>query len=340
MSQVLRDPSIAMTTDITASAAAPVAASEVALVQFERITDARRWDQLLREVDRAHSVQAFGYGAAKNDNGWQVDRQLISIAGRPVAIVQALEKRVLGMRLVTRINRGPMFLTRDTPDYLVIAAYRAIRKRWTGFPFSALLLAPALEDTYENRAMLARAGFRPRGAGGGWGSARLDLTQPIDALFETLEHRWRKAIRAAEKAGVTVRVADTEADHDWMIERHLQNMAEKGFSGHSAEFLNSLRQHSGSDYVLLQAAHEGRPVAGLVMLKFGDTADSIVAWFGEEGRKAKAGNAITWGAIQEMKRRGCTTYDVGGIVSDKGFASFKAGMNGAEYYLAGEYLGL
>lgn len=320
-----------------ASVAAPV--DSAASVAFEAISDAALWQRLLLKADRAHSVQAFGYGEAKAANGWHVDRQVLSIGGRPVALVQALEKRVLGLRLVTRINRGPMFLVPHPPADLIVAVYRAVRRRWAMFPFGVLLLAPALEEGPDNRASLKGAGFLARKAGG-WASARLDLTQPLDALFQSFEHNWRKSIRAAEKAGVTVRVADDEADHEWMIARHLQNMAEKGFSGHGAAFLRALRQHSGADYVLLQAMHEGRPVAGLVMLKFGSVADSIVAWFGDEGRKVKAGNAITWAAIQEMQRRGCTAYDVGGIGSDKGFVSFKSGMNGAEYVLMGEYLGL
>ena len=320
------------------TAALAVVQSHVDLVTFCEVTEAAQWDRLVAQVDRAHSVQAFSYGEAKASRGWHVSRQLISVMGRPVAIVQALERRVLGVRVATRINRGPMFLVADPPDYLSTAVYRALRQRWGRLTAGVLLLAPALLDTQSNREVLTRAGFRPR-RGNGWGSARLDLTQPIDKVFDGFAHNWRKAIRAADKAGVTVRVADAEADHQWMIDRHLENMAQKGFSGHDADFLRALRQHAGADYVLLQAVHEGAPVAGLVMLEFGDVADSIVAWFGDAGRKVKAGNAITWGAIQEMQRRGCRLYDVGGTNSDKGFTSFKNGMNGAPYSLLGEYIG-
>jgi hypothetical protein len=307
-------------------------------VTFTTVRDIGQWEHLLEQADRAHSVQAFGYGEAKASKGWHVSRQLLSLQGRPVAIVQALELRIMGLRLVTRINRGPMFLVSDPADQLVTAVYRAVRNRWGRLPFGLLLLAPALEERPENLAIMARAGLRPR-KGNGWGSARLDLGQPIEEVFQRFDHNWRKSIRASERAGVTVRVAETEADHEWMIERHLQNMAERGFHGHDAKFLRNLRQSSGSNYVLLQAMHEGRPVAGLVMLQFGSVADSIVAWFGDEGRKVKAGNAITWGAIQEMQRRGCRLYDVGGINSNKGFSNFKSGMNGAEYFLLGEYVG-
>jgi hypothetical protein len=306
-------------------------------LSFAAISDASHWAQLLEQADRAHSVQAFGYGEAKASKGWHVSRQLLSIAGRPIAIVQALEKRVLGKRIATRINRGPMFLVAEPPQHTVLAVYRAVRNRWGRLPFGVLLIAPALEDTAENKAILAKVGFRPR-RGNGWGSARLDLAQPIDTVFDSFDHSWRKAIRASVRKGVAVQVADSEADHQWMIERHLQNMAEKGFTGHDGDFLKALRQNCGSDYVLFKAMHDGEPVAGLVILRFGSVADSVVAWFGEAGRKVKAGNAITWGAIQEMQRRGCTQYDVGGINSDKGFASFKSGMNGKEYFLVGEYV--
>ncbi len=312
--------------------------SHAGVVRFEPIDEGQRWEQLLRQVALPHSVQAFGYGEAKSSKGWHVSRQLILIEGQPVAMVQALEKRVLGIRVATRINRGPMFLTADIPDELAITVYKAVRRRWGRILGGLLLLAPGLPDTDASRQVLAAAGFRLRKANG-WASSRLDLTLPAPALFDTFEHNWRKSIRAAAKAGVTVRVADSEDDHQWMIDRHLQNMADKGFVGHDAAFLRALRQHSGEDYVLLQAMHEGVPVAGLVMLKFGTTADSIVAWFGDAGRKVKAGNAITWGAIQEMQRRGCLSYDVGGINSDKGFSSFKSGMNGSRYFLIGEYVG-
>jgi hypothetical protein len=308
-------------------------------VAFDAIDDPDRWNTLLARADRAHSVQAFGYGAAKAENGWSVTRQVLSIDGRPVALVQALEKRVMGLRLVTRINRGPMFLMPEPPAELVIAVYRAIRRRWGLMGLGLLLIAPALEDTPSSRDILRAAGFFAR-KGSGWGSARLDLTQPIEQVFDGFEHRWRKAIRAADKAGVTVRVSDDPADFEWMVARHLDNMSDKGFSGHGADFLNSLKARSGTDCVLLIAEHEGEKVAGLVMLKFGATADSIVAWFGDAGRQVKAGNAITWGAIREMQRLGCVSYDVGGIVADKGFVTFKTGMNGKEYFLAGEFVGL
>lgn len=305
-------------------------------VEFIPVNDPDRWSILLASVDLPHSVQAFGYGEAKVGKGWHVSRGMFAIGGRPVAIVQALEKRFFGLRL-TRINRGPMFFDARPDDDTVVSVYKAIRRRWGRLPFGALSIAPALLDNPESRTLLQRAGFRPR-KGNGWGSARLNLAQDINALFDSFEHNWRKSIRAATKVGVTVSVVDSEADHAWMIERHLTNMAEKGFSGHDETFLRGLRQHSGSDYVLFQAVHEGEPVAGLVILKFGNVADSVVAWFGENGRKCKAGNAITWAAIQEMQRRGCLSYDVGGINSDQGFSAFKSGMNGEQYFLLGEYI--
>lgn len=305
-------------------------------MEFVPVIDPDCWRHLLSRAEFGHSVQAFGYGEAKASNGWQVTRGIFAIGGRPVAIVQALEKRFLGLR-VTRINRGPMFLDPRPSDDTVVNVYKAVRRRWGRLPFGLLLIAPALLDRPANRTLMQQAGFRPR-KGNGWGSARINLDRNIDEVFDSLEHNWRKSIRSAARAGVTVSVVDSEADHAWMIERHLMNMAEKGFLGHDEAFLRSLRQHSGADYILFQAIHEGEPVAGLVILKLGTLADSVVAWFGAEGRKCKAGNAITWAAIQEMQRRGCLSYDVGGINSDKGFSAFKSGMNGVEYFLVGEYI--
>lgn len=304
--------------------------------KFFPITDSAQWQFLLSHAALPHSVQSFAYGEAKHAYGWKPVRLLVQHGGRQVAIVQALEKRFLGFR-VTRINRGPMFLEPNPDPRAVTAVYDALRQRYGRLPFGLLLIAPGLEDGEPSRQLLKTAGFHAR-KGNGWGSSRLDLTEGTDALFATFDRNWQKAIRSSVKANVTIEVADSEADHQWMIERHLTNMAEKGFSGHDGDFLRALRRNAGTDYVLFKAMHEGQAVAGLVLLRFGNHADSVVAWFGDEGRKVKAGNAITWGAICEMQKRGCTSYDVGGINSDKGFSAFKAGMNGDQYFLLGEYV--
>jgi len=306
-------------------------------ITLEAVAAASQWDALLSRAPFPHSVQSFAYGTAKAGHGWHVARALVRHAGQPVAMVQVLERRMFGLRLVTRINRGPIFLDARPPRELVVAVYRAIRQRWGRLPRGVLLIAPALEATEEGHAIMTEAGYRRR-RGNGWGSARIDLRPDIETVFAGLDGKWRNRVRAGQRSGVTVRVTREGADFAWMADRHLENMQAKAFSGHDRGFLAALRQSFGDDLVLVQAIHEQRPVAGLVLIRVGPLADGVVAWFGPEARELKAGNVVAWGAIAEMHRLGCTTYDVGGTNSDKGFSTFKAGMKGEDYLLLGEYV--
>lgn len=309
------------------------------VVASERVVGtAEEWARLIDLCGMVHSVQAFGYGEAKAQVGWRPLRLAYEIEGRDVAVVLALQRRLVGVPLVTRINRGPMFLGSAPERQIVLSVLESLRWNRGHLLFGGpLVIAPALADTPDNRSVLAEAGFHPTRRQG-WASARLDLTRPLEAIFDSFAHNWRKSIRFAQKAGVRVVVEESAEAHEWMIERHLDNMREKGFHGHGAKFLRALRAYGKSDYVLLRAFHEGVPVAGLTLLRVGATADSIVAWFGQQGRKVKAGNLLTWSGIIEMQRRGCLLYDVGGINSEAGFRAFKAGMNGQEYHLVNEYV--
>ena len=306
---------------------------------FELVSDAQHWAALLAEVPFPHSVQSHTYGAAKAGDAWHVAQFLVRHAGRPVGIVQALEKRMLGFRLATRINRGPMFFEPEPPREEITAVYRAIRNRWGRLSKGVLSIAPALFHGEAGHQIMTDAGFRRRKCNP-WGSARIDLTAGIDAVFSGLDSGWRNRIRAGERAGVTVRVSESADDFEWMIARHVENMREKTFGAHGTGFLRALQRNSKGDVLLFQAVHEDKPVAGLVVIKVGGLADGVVAWFGPEARRVKAGNLLVWRGIEEMHRRGCTSYDVGGTNSDQGFATFKAGLRGTRYMLLGEYVSL
>lgn len=304
---------------------------------FENVSEPEQWAALLSRVPFPHSVQSHTYGAAKAGDSWRVARALIRRSGRPVGMVQALEKRILGVRVATRINRGPMFFDLDLPREEVVAVYRAIRDKWGRMPNGVLSIAPALPQGEAGHAIMTDAGYRRR-EGNPWGSARIDLTQSIDTIFSSLESSWRNRIRAGERAGVTVRVSESADDFEWIIARHLENMREKAFGAHGPNFLRELHRNAKGDVLLFRAIHEEKPVAGLVIIQAGGLADGVVAWFGPEARQLKAGNLLVWKGIDEMQRRGCISYDVGGTNSDRGFSTFKAGMRGTEYMLLGEYV--
>ncbi len=80
------------------------------------------------------------------------------------------------------------------------------------------------------------------------------------------------------------------------------------------------------------AIHQPAPVAGMLVCRFATSAEFYVAWFGEAGRKAGAGNFVYWHAALEARRRGCLRLDLGGYCpsgeTEAGLRHFKKGLRG------------
>lgn len=306
-------------------------------VTITEIHDASRWDALLALAERPHLPQTFAYGAAKATQNWKIVRVCLSIGNVPIALCQVLEKRVFGLRVVSRINRGPLMLQTNPSNDSILTVYRAIRQRWGHWYSGPLTIAPALTQSDESAALLRQAGFVRRGKQSWW-SGRIDLTRPVDVIRAGFASGFRNRLRKAIDGGLTLRVASDIDTADWMIARHVENMRDKGFTAVDASFLANLRATAPQNYIVFQAMLGDKPIAGMSVVRFGDVAEYHTGWFGPDGRDANAGNFLMWGIMAEMKARGCATLDIGGLHEGHGYTQFKRGMRPQEYQLVGEWV--
>ena len=312
------------------------------------VTDATEWESLFSRVPQPHMVQSWAYGEARQASGgwrtrrrvfdaggWRVRRLVFERRGEPVAICQLLDKSFAGVRFASRINRGPLFLSALPGDDVVKDVYSALRSRWN--LRGVLVLAPALAFGPENHRMMTELGFRDRHAPG-WRSARLDLRLDEEQLRKNLASTWRNRLKASERSGLEIRVSHSPEDVEWMIERHAENMSEKGFSGPTPALLRALYRAAPDDLLIFQARLADEAVGGMMVYSFSHTGEYYVGWMGREGRKANVGNFLYWQIALELQRRGCRWFDLGGYdIGDK-YGHFKQGMRGTEYQLLNEWL--
>lgn len=299
---------------------------------------ADEWNDYYQAAPYPHLTQAYAYGEAKHMSGsWHAQRIVIEQGKTPVAICQLLELRVAGLRVATRINRGPIFLD-EAPSYAAREAVMGqLRQHFRIGRGGALLIAPALDDSDENRALMKRLGFWERKKNG-WCSALIDLRLSEDEIRKRLTSVWRNRLKAALNCGLEVRIANDRRTFDWMLDRHKENMRAKGFVGPKPALLQALHRERPSDFRVLQAIHRGEAVGGLILAEFGRAAEYYVGWFGAAGRKLNCGNFLYWQAIREAKRAGHQWFDLGGYFSNDKFGQFKQNMRGSEYRLAGEWI--
>lgn len=294
------------------------------------------WEALFSSAGRSTLVQSWAYGEAKRVvEGWQPQRAVISWAGQPVALAQVLEKRIGGVARVGRLNRGPIWLRDDLSAGDRLVVIEALRSRWRWFKLAALSLAPELPEGAKV------PGFRRRAADT-WCSAWIDLSFGPDVLRKRLDGKWRNMLNASEKAALVVETNPNALP--WLLDRYCELLRDKGFGATSPALVEALAAHSyrPDDLLVLRAHAESGAVAGILLARHGDSATYLIGWNGDEGRKRKANNRLLWEAVLELPKRGVRWLDLGGI-DDKltpGIAAFKRGMNGEEYRLAGEFVGV
>jgi hypothetical protein len=299
-----------------------------------------QWAQWMVQAGRSNLLQSWAYGAAKaDDSGWRVKRGVFHDDDGPIAFVQVLQKRVAGVLLASRINRGPLTL-RPLGNEEQRAIWTALARHaglWRGAVLSA---APELGLSGANLALMASLGFRqfsPRA----WESAWLNLAPDLPVLRKGLDGKWRNMLNFAEKAGLTLEARNDDQAFEWILARYRELISEKGFSGSPISLLRSLRQHLPVDGqpIILRANHRNEAVAGICLVCHGAAATYLLGWNGNEGRKLKANQYLLWQAVVTLKQAGIRWFDLGGIDENltPGISAFKSGLGGEQYELVGEY---
>jgi len=306
-------------------------------VTLRAVTDQHRWDALVAQAPHPHLPQSFAYGAGKAATGWPAQRIEFLQDRRTMAFATVLQIKRFGITLLNRVNRGPVFLEAAPDEETILGVFRALRRHHGHFWQGPLLIAPALPRGADASRLLRQAGYMLRHERS-WTSGRIDLTRSEDEIWAGFGSTFRNRVRNAEKSGATLDVAMGAAAYEWMLARHSENMADKGFSAASPELLRTLRETAPESVLVFRMMIEDVPVAGMSVVSFGTYCEYHVGWFGPEGRKLNAGNFLMWGVMREMKRRGLAVFDVGGLKPGDGYTQFKLTMKPAEYELSGEWM--
>jgi lipid II:glycine glycyltransferase (peptidoglycan interpeptide bridge formation enzyme) len=302
------------------------------------VRDVQEWEECFNAIERPHLMQSHAYGEAKKHaQQWHINRYVFERFGTPLAICQVLEKRLAGLRIASRINRGPLFLEESPPCNVKEHVMRLVRDHWKVFRGGPLLIAPALDMSEENRSVLLQLGFRDRKKYCHW-SSLIDLRPAESEMRKRLASNWRNHLKLSERSGLELRTSNSAESVEWMLERHAENMETKNFHGPDKALLQALYQERPADFLVLQAVFEGEPLAGMILARCGQKAEYYIGWFGSAGRKYNCGNFLCWNAALEMKKAGCKWLDLGGYGSNDKFGHFKQGMRGMEYKLIGEWV--
>lgn len=167
----------------------------------------------------------------------------------------------------------------------------------------------------------------------------IDLKATKDTIFNRFTEAKRRAVRRAQKLGVTVEINDEV--EQFII---LKNKTTGFFLGFltTREVTRPLWHTFAPQHAkVVLGKLNGQVVAGILLLYFNKTAYYWMAAATKKGKKHFAPTFLVWEAIKYAKQQGCTLFDFEGVYDERfpkrardwrGFSKFKEGFGGTSIY--------
>lgn len=167
---------------------------------------------------------------------------------------------------------------------------------------------------------------------------RVDLTPPEKEIFHRFSEAKRRAVRKAEKNGITV---SESSDIRKLI--RIKNIS-GGFFGFITTFgIDKLWpiMHPAHATIVLAHTKTGELVGGILLLFWNMTAHYWIAGASGNGKKLFAPTLLVWEALKISKKHGCKNFDFVGVWDERmprehhdwlGFTKFKEGFGGKPFY--------
>jgi lipid II:glycine glycyltransferase (peptidoglycan interpeptide bridge formation enzyme) len=294
--------------------------------------DQNRWNEFVRRnAPRSGAfLQSFEWGEFQRSLGYKIVRH--EIAAREVtALVQAFVRRLpLGQKTLY-IPRGPIASDQG------IEIIADLQKKAVEQGALAVRVDPA-EPLGIPQARPAKP-LQPQT------TLILDLSKNEEELLLAMHEKTRYNIRLAERRGVAFHAGQEELfENFWSL---LSQTAERDrFQTHSKKYYSEMIKILGAGNLtpnraraeILLAKHENAPLAGMIIVYFGDTATYIHGASATEKRNLMAPCLLHWRAIERAKSFGCKNYDFWGIAPAnaekhplQGVTRFKRGFGGVEW---------
>jgi lipid II:glycine glycyltransferase (peptidoglycan interpeptide bridge formation enzyme) len=294
--------------------------------------DRKTWDAALR-AQPAALQQDWAYGAALEAIGAQVIRAACHDNGRLVALAQITTRKIGFVLSLAVCTRGPVWIG-DVDDATKACVFDALKTRIKLPRPRAVMFTPDGSDcTGTKRMKKVMTGFS---------TVLLDLDQDPDQLRKGFHGKWRNRLVSAEKSALSVQQNGAKpGQYRWLLDTEEGQRAARGYRATPSDMVPAFVEARGSRDALLimRADLEREKAAAMMFLVHGSRATYHMGWSNETGRKLGAHNLLLWSALPELRARGVSQLDLGGLntTTGAGIARFKIGTGGDVVTFAGTF---
>lgn len=290
-------------------------------ITIEEIHDKDQWNNfLISQEPRGHLLQAYEWGELKKFLGGSCYRLGALEDGRLIGTMMLYDNDVPiplpGLKHLKYLycSRGPAVESPDSPALpaLIEYAHKLARKTHA----VVLRVEPNITDDMPDMdrwiAAYHKLGFHsyphavhlPRC----W---VLDIRPDLKDLFARFKMTWRQNIRVAERKGVTVREARTDADLQAYYEIIKETSERDGFFIHPLDYHKAILNTFGAQgqAVLYIAEHEGDVLAARMIICMGKWCWDMFGASSNNKRNLKATYLLQYRCLQWAKEHNCDYFD-------------------------------
>ncbi|HKV59043.1 MAG TPA: peptidoglycan bridge formation glycyltransferase FemA/FemB family protein, partial [Ktedonobacteraceae bacterium] len=288
-------------------------------ITIEEIADREQWDAFLTSQPRGHLLQSFEWGELNKYLGARVYRlgalQDGHMVGAMSLTVSPVPIPMPGLHWNWLYSsRGPTVETPASPA--LPALIESVQKIAKAEHAVVLRLEPNIADDDPDEQSWIDAyrklGFRTNpNAVHGRRSWVLDIRPDAEKLLADFKMTWRQNVRVAERKGVIIREATSDADFDAYYDLLKLTSDRDAFFIHQKDYHREILRHFASkgDAVLYLAEHEGEAIAAKMLIRFGDWCWDMFGASSNNKRNLKPTYLLQFRCIEWAKARGCSYFD-------------------------------
>lgn len=318
---------------------------------FKLETSPAAWQAALAQLPNGHALQSWAWGEFKSRWGWEAMPMTMTVAGNhwePRAAALVLKRRVPHSPFsILYVPKGPALDYHDVE--LRRRVFRELEKLAHRARAIFLKIDPEIvrgggvEDTWVSplgaavmRDLISRSWIPSSEQIQFRNTVELPLEGTEEQLLAAMKQKTRYNIRLAERKGVVVRLG-TPDDFSTIVEMYQATAARDGFTSRPSDYYLdgwTTLYEAGMAHPLV-ADVAGRPVAAVILVRFGDRVTYMYGASSNEAREAMPNYLLQWEAIRWAREQGARIYDFWGAPDEFteadrmwGVWRFKAGFNG------------
>ena len=281
------------------------------------ITDGQQWNEFVAASECCNITQSYEWGELGPYLGAQTMRVgVIDDVGKLCAAVLILIVRApIIRRTYFYAPRGPVIDDPSSPALSVLLNFvRAEARKQGAF---MLKVEPSVSDKDENWLLaLQKYGFHAVPYAVHIRDEWVLNIQPDEKeILAGMKEKWRYNIRLAGRKGVTVRKGEGQADLDAFYNIYITTSERDQFFIHNKTFYEEVSRLYNQDdrFALFLAEYEGKPIAGIIVLRYGRWSWYMYGASSNEQRNLMPNHLLQWNGMQWAKSHGCWYYNFRGI---------------------------